>query len=223
MPEETAATVTVIAPANLNAGQTFEAEVDGKTFTVTVPDGGVEKGGKFEVDYPSKSAVSDAPTGSWRKGLCECFSACCCPFWMAWCLPGIVMAQVMERMNYNWFGSPSDTGKSPPLCLTYTIIIIACYIIAGATATSIDGLGAICFGVFQLYVLVAFTCARINFRKKYDIEPDCCGESCLGDCCCVYWCSCCVAIQMEQHTHDPNEHGYKCFSKTGKDSSVHIV
>ena len=93
MPEETAATVTVIAPANLNAGQTFEAEVDGKTFTVTVPDGGVEKGGKFEVDYPSKSAVSDAPTGSWRKGLCECFSACCCPFWMAWCLPGIVMAQ----------------------------------------------------------------------------------------------------------------------------------
>ena len=126
-------------------------------------------------------------------------------------------------MGYGWCGAPSDTGKSPPLCITFTIIFILCYALIGATSATADGYGSIVFGVFQLYVVIAFAYARMNFRKKYDIEPDCCGDSCMGDCCTVWWCSCCAAIQMEQHTHDSNVHSYKCFSRTGKDSSVHIV
>jgi len=51
--------VLVVAPATLEAGSTFEAEVDGITFIVTVPDDGVHKGWEFQVPYPDKVAMFD--------------------------------------------------------------------------------------------------------------------------------------------------------------------
>ncbi|KAL7476139.1 hypothetical protein ACHAW6_002016, partial [Cyclotella cf. meneghiniana] len=55
-------------------GYTFEAEVDGKTFTVTVPLGGVEEGEKFSVPCDSSSNAyqgdavpcSSIPVGLWK-------------------------------------------------------------------------------------------------------------------------------------------------------------
>jgi len=68
---------------------------------------------------------------------------------------------------------------------------------------------------FVIYFIVAATRTRMQMRRKYRIPPSCCGESCWDDCCCVYWCSCCVAIQMHRHTHNTQEYPYSCGSKTG--------
>lgn len=54
-------------------GYTFEAEANGRTFTVTVPQGGVKEGAKFTVPYPSDqgylstvTASTNIPVGAWR-------------------------------------------------------------------------------------------------------------------------------------------------------------
>eukprot|EP00591_Stephanopyxis_turris_P002748 CAMPEP_0195522202 /NCGR_PEP_ID=MMETSP0794_2-20130614/20099_1 /TAXON_ID=515487 /ORGANISM="Stephanopyxis turris, Strain CCMP 815" /LENGTH=105 /DNA_ID=CAMNT_0040651895 /DNA_START=167 /DNA_END=481 /DNA_ORIENTATION=- len=46
--------IEVVAPATLQEGYTFEAQIGekGRTFTVTVPPGGVEDGQKFSVPIP---------------------------------------------------------------------------------------------------------------------------------------------------------------------------
>ena len=46
-------TIAVIAPATLQEGYAFVAQVDGRSFTVTVPSGGVEEGQRFVVPYPT--------------------------------------------------------------------------------------------------------------------------------------------------------------------------
>mmetsp|Transcript_10498 Transcript_10498/g.11801 ORF Transcript_10498/g.11801 Transcript_10498/m.11801 type:complete len:295 (+) Transcript_10498:1-885(+) len=247
--------ITVIAPAALQAGSTFDAEVDGKTFTVTVPEGGVGEGDDFEVPYPTitpivvvaatatpvgvavpVAAVAVAeeptiatnthlnevqafvvPTGHWRYDLFDCFSSCCCPCLMGWCCYPILMGQVMQRMKFNFFGCPNVSGNGqPPICLTYTIITVVLFvfgaIIWGATQT----FGYIIWIIWCVYMLVVFTCTRNTMRKKYNIPPICCcGDNELDDCCSVYWCACCTAIQLARHTHDNQLYEYDMLSKTG--------
>ena len=85
---ETPKTCTVVAPQTLEAGYTFNANVDGIDFVVTVPAGGVTEGQAFQVPYPSKSGATNANqattttasagssekvTGRWRNDLCSCF------------------------------------------------------------------------------------------------------------------------------------------------------
>jgi len=54
--------VQVIAPATLEAGYTFDAMYEGVTFTVVVPDGGVNKGQRFIVPFtpPATNVVAVA-------------------------------------------------------------------------------------------------------------------------------------------------------------------
>ena len=68
---------------------------------------------------------------------------------------------------------------------------------------------------FDLWLVVGLTCARGEMRRRHEIPGDCCGDGCLGDCCCAYWCSCCTVIQMHRHTHDEYQHRYVLGSKTG--------
>eukprot|EP00934_Nitzschia_sp_Nitz4_P002766 Nitzschia sp. Nitz4//scaffold211_size37880//24550//25165//NITZ4_007710-RA/size37880-snap-gene-0.28-mRNA-1//-1//CDS//3329541991//2756//frame0 len=80
---------TVVAPANLEEGYTFPAQVDGIDFVVTVPPGGVTKGQVFHVPHPRTTmsnsgaplvtaipiesafspSIESAPQGQWRNGL----------------------------------------------------------------------------------------------------------------------------------------------------------
>jgi len=91
----TPTTCKVVAPATLKEGATFEATVDGITFTATVPEGGVGEGDTFEVAYPSKSEVNafEVPSGEFRHTLCSCFNSCCCVFMMGWCCSTCVVGQ----------------------------------------------------------------------------------------------------------------------------------
>ena len=67
----------VVAPATLEEGYSFDATIDGRTFRVKVPEGGVQAGEEFVV-HDSQEIVSAtkeisnqgaaAPQGHWRKG-----------------------------------------------------------------------------------------------------------------------------------------------------------
>eukprot|EP00536_Pseudo-nitzschia_multiseries_P013697 jgi/Psemu1/310185/fgenesh1_kg.602_\ len=221
----TPATCKVIAPASLKAGATFEASVDGITFTATVPEGGVEEGDAFEVAYPSTKAVNafEVPKGQFRNKLCGCFGACCCPFWMACCFEGIVLGQVLERNNFNFTGCPRenadgtpDTSPGPPICKVYTGITLASILLGGVVMGAVNPeYGQFFLSAASLYWLVVVTCTRYNMRKKYAIEPSCCGDNCCGDCLAAWCCPCCSVIQMATHTHDDDQYPYDIMSPTG--------
>jgi Cys-rich protein (TIGR01571 family) len=219
--------------------------VDGKTFVVTVPDGGIGEGDNFEVPYPkTTNADTDAipiaaaavavpaadavtnknevvafevPTGQWRHGLFDCFSSCCCPFAMGLCCFPILMGQNMQRLKLNFLGCERAEGSSeqPPICMVYTAITLILLLFGSLILALTKRYGYIVWAIWGWYMLIVFTCARMTMRKKYKIKPGCCGDNCLDDCCNVYWCSCCTAIQMARHTHDENEYHYNCSSQTG--------
>ena len=72
----------VVSPATLPEGYSFEAEANGKTFQVQVPQGGVKKRVKYSpyrlilLHLHIDGGVinnSTAPIGRWRDDLCDCF------------------------------------------------------------------------------------------------------------------------------------------------------
>jgi Cys-rich protein (TIGR01571 family) len=63
---------------------------------------------------------------------------------------------------------------------------------------------------YTVYAVVMLTRLRGHMRRQYKIPG-----SCFGDCCCIYWCTCCSAIQMARHTHDEHNYKYQCCNKTG--------
>lgn len=125
--------VQVIAPATLNSGFTFDAEYEGSTFTVTVPEGGVVEGQQFLVlsnpaateavtkavpvqthNLPAaassrrrnSSSEANIPTGKWRDNLCDCCRFECCHPTICcamWCIP-LIVAQLLTRMKMTWLG-----------------------------------------------------------------------------------------------------------------------
>lgn len=233
--------VKVIAPATLPGGAVFEAYVDGIKFNATVPEGGIGEGDDFTVPYPTPPATIaedplmvagggadtkvatafEVPTGHWRNGLYDCFDACCCPCLLgAFCFP-ILLGQIMQRMKMNFFGCANTDGGQPPICITYTIITLVFFVL-GSILLSIGGrLGYIIWALWGWYMLIVFTCARITFRQRYNLPTTCyCGDSCLDDCCSVYWCSCCTAIQMARHTHDETKYPYDLASPIGLASNA---
>jgi Cys-rich protein (TIGR01571 family) len=129
---QAAQTVAVEAPADLEAGYTFEASYSGTRFNVLVPEGGVKKGQRIMLDVPlvavaqtvsvtqpfsSGSIVQDPlalsiiPTGRWREGFCDCFEhgccepSCCLAYWCN----GIALGQVMTRMKLTAAGEEAST------------------------------------------------------------------------------------------------------------------
>jgi len=73
--------VDVIAPADLPGGHQFEAEIEGKRFLATVPQGGVQQGEVFTCYMRELDSVAiDIPVGRWRDGLGSfCDYGCCHP------------------------------------------------------------------------------------------------------------------------------------------------
>jgi len=282
--------VLVVAPATLEAGSTFEAEVDGIIFLVTIPEDGVIKGCEFQVPYPEKEAMLEnisiveatpvsasslslrdteemeeittinektntsnnnsnyhtryeqptknkvdafsVPTGQWRRDFCSCFQGfSCCVCVMGWCCSPIMIGQVMQRLKLNWFGCPvtdstnGQKGQQPskPICIVYTVLTLLLIVlgffveIVSVKLTTVVSIISVIIGV---YFTIAFTCARKSMRQRYDLPHTCCDVPGLDDCCSVYWCGCCSAIQMHRHTHDETEYSYDAVSQTGLESNA---
>lgn len=92
----------------------------------------------------------------------------------------------------------------------------------------LSGLTSLWQFAFFIYILIAMIRTRMTMRNKYQIPGTCCGDGCLGDCCCSYWCSCCIVSQMARHTNDYNMYpvsccGDGCCSKRGQPDQAPFI
>lgn len=163
-----------------------------------------------------------APQGAWRNDLCDCCEVCPVPFLMGWCCSGVMAGQVFQRLKYNFIGMPATGDEYNSTCMIMTGIFFFAWLLSIILAAA-TGVGVVAWYAFYLYIIVALTLARNNFRKKYNIPAKHCGESCLDDCCCAYWCGCCTIIQMHRHTHDENVYPYEFSSKTGLPETAPMI
>jgi len=227
-------TVRVVAPATLEAGYSFEACVDGRTFVVVVPEGGVKEGVEFEVPYPTSrcdeiSRIQEesfgnddtmphedqfgVPRGRWRTTLCSCCDVLTqSTFWIGlFCIP-IQIAQILTRLHLTW---KAEEGPLEETVLTYNrIILTLIFTLVFALVPILVYLAVLFFFLFMLYVGMLL---RGYMRKKYAIPAGPCGH--FGerseDCCLVFCCCCCSSIQMARHTHDDKEWPGYWLSTTG--------
>ena len=215
-----------------------------------MPEGGVRAGQEIQVPFPPveeslavEAGDSSGVQGRWKHDLCDCCEVCPGPFLMGWCCSGIMAGQVFQRMKYNFLGMPASGNDYQSTCLIMTCIFLVAWGLAVILAAVAPG-GISVWYAFYIYIIIALTLARNNFRKKYNIPAQHCGESVLDDwyvhkyncggcipigratnflllnllvchSCCAYWCGCCTLIQMHRHTHDEKSYPYEITSKTG--------
>jgi len=100
--------VDVVAPSDLPGGYQFEAELNGKRFLATVPDGGIRKGQTFYC-YMKETNEEGIPVGRWRDGPFDCFKyGIRHPMLLlSFFCPLLALAQVMDRVGLD------ITGKKP--------------------------------------------------------------------------------------------------------------
>ena len=149
--------------------------------------------------------------GRFRNDLCDCCETCPCPFWLGFCFAAVLAGQVMQRMGLNPIGMPGDSKNT---CTIMAVLTIVVYFFVGILLGTTT-IGYFMYLIFNIYFVVALTCARKHLRQRYNIPGTTCGDSALDDCCCVYWCGCCTVIQMHRHTHDEKVYPYDLTSKTG--------
>mmetsp|Transcript_3058 Transcript_3058/g.8621 ORF Transcript_3058/g.8621 Transcript_3058/m.8621 type:complete len:174 (-) Transcript_3058:501-1022(-) len=164
----------------------------------------------MDVGGPIKENVG--VTGRWRKDMCACCETCFCPFWMVFCCPGVVLGQVMQRFKLDFIGQPGGNYSNTCTIVSIVTVVMSLLLVVLGSST---GVGSVVYILLVVYLIVAGTLTRIAFRRKYNIPASCCGESCVDDCCCMYWCGPCNICQMHRHTHDEREYPYELTSKTG--------
>lgn len=223
--------ITVTAPSALPAGYTFEAYVnDDKTrpFSCEVPEGGVTEGQVFMVPLPPSGRERiNAPTGTWKDGLCDCCSvgichpSLCCAIWC----DQILKAQIMTRMSLTWLGEPGQRISTKETFKVVVMLFIAYTIFSFALEVAtldmdpadvpvpivvLKALGGFFFGLWSIYSLCR---TRQSIRRQYSIPE----ERCVGceDLCCSFWCTCCTLTQMARHTGEYENYPGACCTKTG--------
>jgi Cys-rich protein (TIGR01571 family) len=150
------------------------------------------------------------------------------------------LAQVMQRLNLNWFARPTS-GVPPKTFFTVFFLTAAFFVCNHAlgvamravlppdTSTTNNGYNStylpasfyvlyslqVTLGfLFFLYSLIITIKTRYYMRKKYAIHAQDCDES-IEDCCLSYWCHACVICQMARHTADYDTYSATCCSSTG--------
>ena len=226
------ATIDVIAPSNLNEGYQFQVDAGGgKLHTVQVPPGGVTAGQRFSAIIvqqgpppmagvaPGAATATGIPTGNWRDGQFDCCNKCNAACLLGCCCSPCAVGQVMTRMNLDWKG---DTFKGrqheKPSLSTFKIVLIItaiyhvlAHICASVGATVVEYV----LGVLMTVYVVLITCrTRKLIRTTYSIPTNSCGEE-MEDCCCSFWCNCCVACHMGRHLVDYDQYPAKCCTDTG--------
>eukprot|EP00542_Grammatophora_oceanica_P010315 CAMPEP_0194027990 /NCGR_PEP_ID=MMETSP0009_2-20130614/2022_1 /TAXON_ID=210454 /ORGANISM="Grammatophora oceanica, Strain CCMP 410" /LENGTH=254 /DNA_ID=CAMNT_0038667215 /DNA_START=47 /DNA_END=811 /DNA_ORIENTATION=- len=224
--------VHVTAPANLPAGYTFEAQLNGdpeRTFTVEVPEDGVKEGQVFLTPLPDTldGPRLNVPTGNWKDGLFGCFSLGIChpTLWCAICCPQILMGQIMKRLELTYLGTPGPVAGTK---FTFKVVItlVICYIIYSTALefaaapypvdavplyiTIMSVVGSVLFSLWAIYSMCR---TRETIRARYSIKE----EHCKGceDLCCSFWCTCCVVAQMSRHTGEYENYKATCCTETG--------
>jgi Cys-rich protein (TIGR01571 family) len=169
----------------------------------------------------------EAPTGRWKDGLCDCFKLGLLHphVWCAFFCSKIAMAQVMTRMQLTWLGEP---GPFVATRSTFKVVLILLFsYIVYSTSLELASLdyssgnlpvfiivaktiGSVLFSVWSIFSLCR---TRQSVRERYSIAE----ERCAGceDCCCAFWCTCCVVGQLSRHTGEYETYPAVCCTETG--------
>lgn len=202
--------VSIIAPSDMEEGYQFDAQVDGKTFTVSVPRGGVRAGEEFTTVAPF--AAEDEPN-RFRFGLFEWWtgdSQCVMGYFCSGCLLG----QLLQRLKLSFYGVKTNDDQYENSCIimtvAYGIALLLGFILVIAT-----GAGFMIMYIYLLYLVVVLTLTRLHMRNLYRIPGQMFGDTPLDDFCFSFWCTCCTLLQLTRHTHDGNVYNYRYDTKTG--------
>ena len=130
-------------------------------------------------------------------------------------------------MKMTWMGDPSSASEEYKKTFRIVLTIMICnwviYSIFHCSPTVLfptdtgefvvvpdedcpvwrNNLTNVVSSLFGLYTFIVMIRLRMAIRAKYNIPE----ESCVGceDCCCVFFCGCCSAVQMAHQTADYDE------------------
>lgn len=215
--------VDITAPAKMPAGYKFEAQINGKMFQVTVPEGGVEKGQNFSVSLPHEDEEIGAPStlkgnGRFKDDLFSCFRygfchpSCCMPTWPGIGTPFCALGQVMTRLGLTWLAN-----SGPPVEVSQTfrnLFILGTFYAVFSHIGSIFAIHALLIQIFFFYISFK---VRQHIRNRDNIPAENCCPTCQP--CEDFWitccCTCCSISQMMRHTADYDQDLPDCCSKTG--------
>ena len=234
--------VAVIAPADLPAGYTFEAQMGSKRFLATVPPGGVGRGNRFSCPLKSLDRVEiQCPTGSWRDGLFSVFKfGVFHPLVLnALLVPLIAVGQIMSRNHLTWFGDYGYRFQSMSIFTNMLVLVlfwgflnILFLFVIGVTlnrgnlphyfdyiALVLVNVGMFVFSVF------AVGKTRAAVRARYHIPPSlpACGNGSTEDYLFATFCMPCTICQMGRHTADFDRYRAVCCSGTGLPAKVDVI
>ena len=180
------------------------------------------------------------------EGLCHP-SLCC-----SWFCGYIALGQIMSRMQLTWLGGPGPLERTRQTFFVIILLAVARFIFGvsvtvlsdlyttytpivytddtpdeyaaytgGKTPPFIHYINWIGASIFGIWYLVALCRTRQTVRERYQIPE----YSCKGceDCCCAYWCSCCVTAQMLRHTGEYEHYPGVCCSATGHPPGTPLV
>lgn len=234
--------VDVIAPADLPAGYTFEAQIGSKRFLATVPPGGVRGGNRFSCPLKSLDRVEiRCPTGSWRDGLFSVFKyGVFHPLVLnALCVPLIAVGQIMSRNHLTWFGDYGYRFQSMSIFTNMLVLVlfwgflnILFLFVIGVTlnrgnlphyfdyiALALVNVGMFVFSAF------AVGKTRAAVRARYHIPPSlpACGNGSTEDYLFATFCMPCTICQMGRHTADFDRYRAVCCNGTGLPAKVDVI
>ena len=234
--------VDVIAPADLPAGYTFEAQMGNKRFLATVPPGGVRRGSRFSCPLKSLDRVEvQCPTGSWRDGLFGVFKlGVFHPLVLnALFVPLIAVGQIMSRNHLTWFGDYGYRFQSMSIFTNMLVLVlfwgflnIIFLFVIGVTlnrgnlphyfdyiALALVNVGMFVFSVF------AVGKTRSAVRARYHIPPSlpACGNGSTEDYLFATFCMPCTICQMGRHTADFDRYRAVCCNGTGLPAKVDVI
>lgn len=234
--------IKFVAPFDLPENYVFDATVDGRSFQVRVPIGGLQEGDIIDLNDYIKSDDSQpltkvkgdkdnnskdrnsAPVGYWRHGLLSCCDVVHSSIlWTSLFFPWILLGQLMQRLKLNFWGCKCGTYQNTCAVVSSFVVIstliqatlIFCYV-KYENDLILSIVGAIfCYEIITLLFLSIQL--RMEVRRKFSIPESCCSQSCAScdDICVSLWCQCCSLIQMGRHTHDEELYTYHSCTSTG--------
>jgi len=226
--------VHVVAPATLTEGYTFEAQSGDRTFTVTVPQGGVEEGQTFlaPIPYPDNDGPRmSIPIGHWKDGTFDCFNngyfhpSVCCSIWFS----QLALGQVMQRMKLTWLGQSGGPEEQTRNTFNVVCVLYLAYLVYSVSLDYLSPdyvyeniqevpvyikfartVGNIFMFSYSVYALKK---TRESIRIRYSIPEERChgSEDLLCACCCY----CCTVSQLARHTGEYETYKGMCCTKTG--------
>ena len=161
------------------------------------------------------------PAEKWSSELCDWCGAgqgMCCA---AYCCNWVTGAQLYEKVLAK---KGACMRIAPTLLVIYVVRALADTMLRLNPVLDEEGQVNLMFIVYSNVYWVSFLLLTIGstyvlmhvrkrIREKDRIGTGCCGES--EDCCCAFWCGCCVNIQIFSHLNMRCDNGYQLCAPEG--------